>query len=640
MLVAMSARRRSAASPGLPFDERGSTSDASAPQRTPPTVFISYTHESPDHNARVLRLAQRLETEGVSCELDVFESCPPEGWPAWMFRQVGTKDYCIVVCTESYRRRLEGTEAPGKGKGATWEGRAVLQRLYDTQSYDWLLPVVFDPNDLPQIPLALRSATYYVLGQDLGTGDDYAALYCALTKQPVVYHPPAGPLQEYLPQLPADEAQIVALLGACPDPTPAAVIAPFTGHPSDRVEAMLRGLGHRGLLLCERGLLRLRDPAIRGLPSLLDKSTEAALGAILDYIRSSARDEARAQVMNAVSLARAVSRSRSINVSRTFRVLQAHLKAFGNKRLLLDVARRSIAAARAFARPSAVRETARVEDEAIAAVCGVSWVYQRTGRLPEAFLEAQHSLDLGQAIHWHLNTAFCHKCMGRLRRLNAEDVPERGRRAELLADSVNLLRRAISEFAALERQLEVGDCYSLLARTHLAAGDLGAAGEAVREADTRLVEPGTKDYIDFQMVKGDLLGHYDPSAARALYTDILTERDSDAQKSEIFARAHLQRGRLWAQLGNQKNAITDFRSAASIWDHVEDPTADFAHWEIERTGAWMDEPTARLLGAQPVGVRVRAARMIKEGMAGRGVARSQRAALPTAGRALAYSMLP
>ena len=625
----MSARRPPDSHPRLPFDGERLSSDRSPARPTGPTAFISYAHESPDHDARVLLLAQRLELDGVRCELDVFEICPPEGWPGWMLRQVGTRDFCIVVCTESYKRRIEGTETPGKGKGATWEGRALLQRLYDAQTYDWLLPVVFDSADLPHIPPALRSATHYVLDPDL-TADGYTGLYRALTQQPIVDHPPVGQLRKYLPRLPADEATIVALLGACPDPAPVAVVASLTAHPPDRLDTLLRGLLHRGILLSKGALLRIEDRATRDLPSLSDEMTEAALGATLDYIRSASRDDARAQVMNAVSLARGVSRSKSVNVSRAFRILQTHLKALGNKRLILELARRSVAAAKAFARPSAARETARVEDEAVAAICGVSWVYQRIGRLFDAFAEARHSLELGQAIHWDLNTAFCHKCMGRLRRLDADDVPERGRRAELLADSRELLNRAISEFTALEKQLEVGDCHSLLARTHLAAGDLAAAHEAVREAESRLVEPGTKDYIDLEMVKADLLGRHDPSAARALYTEILTECDNDAQKSEIFARAHLHRGRLWTQLGAQDRANTDFRRAAEIWDDLEDPTADFAYWEIERRGPWIDDATARLLGAQPVGVRVRAARMIKDGVAGRGPARSQRAALPEA----------
>ena len=62
---------------------------------------------------------------------------------------------------------------------------------------------------------------------------------------------------------------------------------------------------------------------------------------------------------------------------------------------------------------------------------------------------------------------------------------------------------------------------------------------------------------------------------------------------------------------------------------LQDPTADDAHWEVERAGDWLDKGTELLLQEEPVGVRVRVARMAKEGQSARGDVRSQRATLPT-----------
>lgn len=85
----------------------------------PPRVFISYSHDSDDHAARVLALADRLRAEGIDAALDQYEISPPEGWPSWMERQVREPDFVLVVCTEIYLRRAERREEPGVGHGVT-----------------------------------------------------------------------------------------------------------------------------------------------------------------------------------------------------------------------------------------------------------------------------------------------------------------------------------------------------------------------------------------------------------------------------------------------------------------------------------------------------------------------------------------
>ena len=54
------------------------------PEPASPKVFISYSHDSPDHEARVLELSDRLRKEGIDTILDQYESFPPQGWIQWM----------------------------------------------------------------------------------------------------------------------------------------------------------------------------------------------------------------------------------------------------------------------------------------------------------------------------------------------------------------------------------------------------------------------------------------------------------------------------------------------------------------------------------------------------------------------------
>ena len=65
-------------------------------------VFISYTQDSSIHMERVLELSERLRSDGVDCNLDQYETSPPEGWPAWMRKQIKDAEFVLVICTEAY----------------------------------------------------------------------------------------------------------------------------------------------------------------------------------------------------------------------------------------------------------------------------------------------------------------------------------------------------------------------------------------------------------------------------------------------------------------------------------------------------------------------------------------------------------
>lgn len=155
----------------------------------PYPVFISYTHDSPEHNERVCALAQRLRSEGVDCGLDQYTPHPVQGWPEWTRQQIHQARHVLVVCTEAYRRRADGEEAPGSGLGATWEAGFIRQEIYDAQGRnEKFIPVFFSPEDDAHVPGFLRSVTRY----DIGSESGYDALYARLTDQVLVPVPPLG----------------------------------------------------------------------------------------------------------------------------------------------------------------------------------------------------------------------------------------------------------------------------------------------------------------------------------------------------------------------------------------------------------------------------------------------------------------
>jgi len=119
----------------------------------PSKVFSSYTHDSDQHMKRVLDLSERLRSDGVDSNLDQYETSPPEGWAVWSRRQIKEADFVLVICTERYFNRYEGSEAEGTGAGAKWEAVIISQELYESEGKNSkFIPIVlaFQPSQKTQ----------------------------------------------------------------------------------------------------------------------------------------------------------------------------------------------------------------------------------------------------------------------------------------------------------------------------------------------------------------------------------------------------------------------------------------------------------------------------------------------------------
>lgn len=159
-------------------------------------VFISYSHDSLDHKNRVLNLSNCLCDEGIDCNIDQYERSPAEGWPRWMNNQIETADYVLVICTENYKNRFKGRGEPRKGLGVKWEGAILTQELYEDEAKNKkFIPVVFSSDDVNNIPVVLKGATYYTLDDDQG----YDNLYARLTDQRLIHKPKIGKIRELPP---------------------------------------------------------------------------------------------------------------------------------------------------------------------------------------------------------------------------------------------------------------------------------------------------------------------------------------------------------------------------------------------------------------------------------------------------------
>lgn len=172
-------------------------------------VFISYSHDNAIHIESVLKLSDKLRSEGVNCVIDQYESSPPEGWPRWMDKKIRDAKYVLMICTETYYKRVMGEEEVEKGHGVRWEGNLIYQHIYNAGTTNTkFLPVVFKSSDYPYIPTPIQGATNYCVS----TQEGYDELYYRLINRPKIAKPELGKMRP-LPEKPVKTNPIAYLTG-------------------------------------------------------------------------------------------------------------------------------------------------------------------------------------------------------------------------------------------------------------------------------------------------------------------------------------------------------------------------------------------------------------------------------------------
>ncbi len=162
-----------------------------------PRVFISYSHDRDEHRDRVLDLADRLRADGIDAIIDQYIQSPPEGWPGWCKTELEQAGFVLMVCTETYLRRVDRKAEPGVGHGVLWEGRLINQYLYDAGSVSTkFVPVLLADGSPEHIPTPVKGGTIYHLGTSAG----YEALLRLVTEQPLTPIPPLGRRRSLAPK--------------------------------------------------------------------------------------------------------------------------------------------------------------------------------------------------------------------------------------------------------------------------------------------------------------------------------------------------------------------------------------------------------------------------------------------------------
>ncbi len=124
-----------------------------------PTALISYSHDSPEHEERVLALANRLRGDGIDCEIDQYVpgGAPAEGWPRWMQARIEESNFTLMICTPTYARRVLHLDGPDRGRGIVWEATLLYNLLYhDDEFKARAVPILIGDATVRDIPLPFR----------------------------------------------------------------------------------------------------------------------------------------------------------------------------------------------------------------------------------------------------------------------------------------------------------------------------------------------------------------------------------------------------------------------------------------------------------------------------------------------------
>jgi hypothetical protein len=150
-------------------------------------IYISYLQESKEMRQKVLKLADALNTNGLDCAIDQYETVPANGWPQWRINRINQADYVLLVCSYSYFQIfLEiGTRKMESDKSACWEKGLIIGQLYENPNTQKIIPIYFGPQNKQYIPLILKQTTSYQIEDSV----DFENLYRYLTNQPAVIKP-------------------------------------------------------------------------------------------------------------------------------------------------------------------------------------------------------------------------------------------------------------------------------------------------------------------------------------------------------------------------------------------------------------------------------------------------------------------
>lgn len=138
---------------------------------SPPKIFMSYSHDSEEHQDWVLALSTRLENNGVHVILDQWDLTLGSDLPLFMEQGLFGADRVIAVCTSQYVSKANAEKG-----GVGYERMILTSQLMENITSDHIIPLIRNNSENKTTPRFLGSRKYI----DFRAPDNYETKYAEL----------------------------------------------------------------------------------------------------------------------------------------------------------------------------------------------------------------------------------------------------------------------------------------------------------------------------------------------------------------------------------------------------------------------------------------------------------------------------
>ena len=136
-----------------------------------PKVFISYSHDSPEHKQWVSELAVKLRHNGIDMTLDQWDIRPGDDITRFMERGIVDADRILVVCTDNYVSKAN----TGEG-GVGYERMIITKEIVENQGNNKFIPIIRQTEWEDKTPEFLKNRVYIDFTDDSQFDEKFAEL--------------------------------------------------------------------------------------------------------------------------------------------------------------------------------------------------------------------------------------------------------------------------------------------------------------------------------------------------------------------------------------------------------------------------------------------------------------------------------
>ena len=152
-----------------------------------PKVFISYSHDSPEHKRWVSELAARLRHNGVDAILDQWDLGLGDDITRFMERGIVNADRVLVICTDKYVSKANAGEG-----GVDYERMIINAELVQNLGTDKFIPIIRQASGKEKAPTFLGTRVYADFRNNTQFDAECEKLIRELHEMPIVEKPPLG----------------------------------------------------------------------------------------------------------------------------------------------------------------------------------------------------------------------------------------------------------------------------------------------------------------------------------------------------------------------------------------------------------------------------------------------------------------